>query len=636
VRTNLSRRLIVWVGLPALLLFGGVGWLAARRSFSRLVEQTEQYTRTLARYHAAEIELRLSRASKIPENLGLILESTHFESEKHLEDFLRQVVVRNPEIFGSCVAFEPQTFTAGKHFYAPYFFRAGGKVEFVQLGNPDYHYFRWEWYERPKREGHSIWTEPYFDDGGGNTMMTTYSVPFYRGEKLWGVATIDIAMSQLMMDTKELQVGQTGYTIIVSRLGKFLAYPDPSKIMKDNIQEVSPELGARMLSGKQGFVRTVEPLGRRPAWVSYTTVQSGEFALATVYPEKEVLAQAFHLQWELLTLGVAGLIAVFAALVLVARSISKPIAELAHAAKEIAAGNLNHELRVNARTSEVRELANAFRKMTRDLRMRMEELRYTTTVKERIEGELSAARSIQFSLVAKRFPAFPDRHEIDIHAIIKPARAVGGDFYDFFFIDRHCLCMLAADVAGKGVSAALFMAVSKTLVRANAALASCPADMLAKVNNELCEEGATSGMFVSLALALLDLRSGQVQVCIAGHPSPLRLSRAGGVESLMGDTGVALGAWRNTSYVTANYQLERGDTLVFFTDGVTEALDAQQRFYTADRLRDLLSGLADGPVERITRTVVQDVREFCGTHEQADDLTLLAVRWNGDGAFSPS
>jgi sigma-B regulation protein RsbU (phosphoserine phosphatase) len=443
-------------------------------------------------------------------------------------------------------------------------------------------------------------------------------------------------MAQLMAEARTLKVGRTGYSMIVSRSGKFVAYPDETKIMKTGIQDVNADLGARMLAGGEGFVRTSGPVSGKAAWVAYLPVQAGEFFLAIVYPEAEVLEQAMRLQGELLALGCAGLIAVLAALVFVARSISKPITELAAMAQDVAAGNLDQEVRVEARTSEVRDLATSFRKMTRDLKMRMEELRYTTMVKERFEGELSAARTIQFSLVAKRFPAFPDRHEIDIHAIIKPARAVGGDFYDFFFIDQHCLCMLAADVAGKGVPAALFMSVSKTLVRANAALANSPEEMLAKVNNELCDEGATSGMFVSLAFALLDVRTGALQLCNAGHPAPFRISGNGSVEPLKSDSGVALGAWRDSPYLTATHQLQRGDTLVFFTDGVTEALDPDERFYTVDRLHTLLSGLANDSVERITRTVVQDIRTFCGTHEQADDLTLLAVRWNGDGPFSPS
>lgn len=632
MRANLSRRLLLWAGVPATILFGGVIVIASMRSHQRLIVETEQVARGLADYHAAQIESQLARASKIPQDLVLTLERGLLTSPPELEGYLREVIVRNPEIYGSCLAFEPGAFPGKEQAYGPYWYRNNGEPTYDELGKPEYNFLdpKWEWYERPKREGRAIWTEPYFDDGGGNTIMTTYSVPFFgEDRKFRGIATIDIAMSQLMEKAQGLRVGETGYTFIVSKKGYYVAFPDQAKIMKANIAASNPELGAMMMAGERGFVRKVEPLNGRIAWVAFSPIQAGEFSLAIVYPEAEFLAAAKWLQYELVAAGTVGLLALFGALFIVARSISEPITSLATAAQRVAAGELEQELRIHTRTEEVQNLATAFRKMTRDLKMRMDELRYTTTVKERIEGELSAARSIQISLVAKTFPAFPERHEIDLHAIIKPARAVGGDFYDFHFVDPERLCLVAADVAGKGVPAALYMSVSKTLLRANTELAGSPPELLAKVNNDLCDQSSDSGMFVSLALGLLNVRNGEFQLGNAGHPAPLRLSSNGDVESLQSPSGVALGAWRDLPYSTTTHQLEPGDTLLFFTDGVTEAVDDQGQFYSIGRLRDRFAGLKAEPVERITRALVRDVRSFAGTQEQADDLTLLAIRWNG-------
>jgi len=357
-------------------------------------------------------------------------------------------------------------------------------------------------------------------------------------------------------------------------------------------------------------------------------VQGGEFSLGIVYPHSEVIAEAVRAQQELLVLGGAGLAALFAAIIVVARSISRPIAQLAQAAREVSGGNLEQRLDIHARTEEVRHLTNAFRKMTRDLRMQMQELQYTTSMQQRLEGELAAARSIQMSMMTRRFPAFPDRTEIDLHAIVKPARAVGGDFYDFYFVDADCICLLIGDVAGKGVPAALFMAVSKTLLKANIARASSPAEMLTKVNEELCME-SSSGMFVSLVLALLNVKTGDLRICNAGHPAPLRVTMDGKVKPLEGATGIALGAWKGVSYQVTHHKVEPGDTLVFYTDGITEALSPEEQFYSAARLQRVLVPQAGKTAKEVTRAVVQDVRAFGGEHEQADDLTLLAVRWLG-------
>ncbi|MHA3772223.1 SpoIIE family protein phosphatase [Verrucomicrobiota bacterium sgz303538] len=634
MRIKLSTRLIIWVGLPATLLFGGVVWTASQRSFERVLEQTEQYTRGLAQLHADRLDGKLSRAAKIPESLAIALESELFDSEEKLQNYLRDTIQQSPEIYGSCLAFEPESFTPGKHYYAPYYYRKDGRAEFVQLGNPQYDYFRWQWYARPKKENRALWSDPYFDEGGGNVLMTTYSVPFHRGGAFWGIATLDISLPQLVAEAEQLSVGQRGYAFIVSRNGQFLAYPEKSKIMQATIQDANPELARKMLALESGIMRTREPAGGRDAWVAYAPVQAGEFSLAIVYPQSEVLAEAMELQKELLLLGGAGLLALFGAIIIVARSIARPITRLAQAAQEVSNGELDQRLDIRTRTEEVRHLTNAFRKMTRDLRMQMQELRYTTSMQQRLEGELAAARSIQMSMMTRSFPAFPDRREIDLHAVVKPARAVGGDFYDFYFLDPDHLCLLIGDVAGKGVPAALFMAVSKTLLKANADRATSPAELFRKVNEELCVD-SSNGMFVSLVLAVLNVRTGEVEICNAGHPAPLRVAIGTNISSLDGKSGVALGAWPGIAYQVSHHKLTPGDTLVFFTDGITEAVSPEEQFYSAGRLQRVLAPLAGMSAEHVTRAVVQDVRAFGAEHEQSDDLTLLAIRWLGP-EFAPS
>jgi sigma-B regulation protein RsbU (phosphoserine phosphatase) len=283
---------------------------------------------------------------------------------------------------------------------------------------------------------------------------------------------------------------------------------------------------------------------------------------------------------------------------------------------------------VSAPTDEVRNLMNAFNKMTRDLQMRMQELRYTTTVKERFEGELNAARSIQMSLVPKHFPAFPGRPEFEVHALLRPAREIGGDLYDFYFLDEEWLCFLIGDVSGKGVPAALFMAVTKTLLKASSSR-SVPMDkMIAHVNDELCEQ-TDSGMFVSLLYAHLNTRTGALEFCNAGHPIPYLLDGDQKTRPLTGTKDVAIGAMSALDYHMTRVQLTPGDTLFFYTDGVTEAMDRGDRFYSNARLECVLNDVGALEVEKITRGVVRDVRTFCGEREQSDDISVMALRWHG-------
>jgi sigma-B regulation protein RsbU (phosphoserine phosphatase) len=631
MRGQLSTRLIILVGIPATLLFALVVWSASLRGFNRVVHQAEASSRTTARYYAARIEGVLHHVTNIPQMMRLNLESRDFSGEAQLEAYLREVVATNPEIYGSCIAFEPNSFIAEKLYYAPYFYRKDGAPEFVQLGNPEYDYFKWDWYRQPKEVGQALWSEPYFDDGGGNAIMTTYSVPFSREGKFWGIATIDIAMNQLITLTESIVAGKSGYAFIVSRQGRLLAYPEKERVMRDTIGQLSPELSQHMLAGEDGFLRTVDPLRGEEAWITFVPINEGGLSLAIVHPQAELMAEAFDLQKELIALGVIGLLALFVALTFIARSISRPISALAQAAQDVAAGQFDLRLDASGATDEVRSLTFAFNKMTRDLQMRMQELRYTTTVRERLEGELAGARSIQMSLLPKVFPAFPDRREFDIHAIVRPAREVGGDFYDFYFLDDDHLCLLLGDVSGKGIPAALYMAVTKTLLKATSCSTLTAGEIVAKVNNELCEDSDT-GMFVTLLYAILHTGTGEVQFSNAGHHPPFLLRASGGVAPLEGESGVALGLLPGLEYPVVKTQLAPGDTLFLYTDGVTEALNAEREFYAPARLQMLLREVQEQPVDRITRAVTREVRTFSGEREQTDDISVLALRWMGKEA----
>jgi len=625
---TLSTRLILWVGLPAILLFAAVVASASLRSFRRLSEETQARAQIAARHHAAELETILRHVEKIPEMIALNMEQGALDTQDKVETFLRLSVEKNPEIYGSAIAFKPFGFLPDVRDYGPYWYRGSSGMEFVQLANSDYNYPRWDWYRRPRDEGRAIWTEPFYDDGGGNVVMITRAVPFRRQDQFWGIATIDMPVSKLSNTVQRITMGHRGYGFLVSRQGRFITHPNPAMIMERSVLDVNPELGARMANGEDGWMLTREPHTGKEAWIAFSPILDGALSLAVVFPREEMLADANRLLTELIVIGVVGLALLFGGIVLVARSVARPIRQISAAAQEVAGGNLDLHIDTRGATSEVRNLTDAFGKMTRDLQMRMQELRYTTTIKERLEGELSAARGIQMSLLPKVFPAFPDRPEFDIHAIVRPAREVGGDFYDFFLVDERRLCVLISDVAGKGVPAALFMAVSKALIKANILSGVSLSVALAHVNDELCEE-ADAGMFVTLLIALLDTVTGEIEYANAGHLSPFLLGADGAVKPLDGGHAPALALSKGLAFATARHQLAPADSLFFFTDGVTEALNATRDFYTPQRLQFVLRDVGALPVHRITRSVIQDVRAFASDQQQADDISVLAVRWIG-------
>jgi adenylate cyclase len=251
--------------------------------------------------------------------------------------------------------------------------------------------------------------------------------------------------------------------------------------------------------------------------------------------------------------------------------------------------------------------------------------------KQRIEGELSAAQAIQMGLLPRRFPAFPDRPEIDVYARIEPARMVGGDLYDYLLIGGSRLFFLIADVSGKGIPAALLMAVTKEVVR-DAVLTFEPAlsRILTEANHKLAAASAElqneGGVFVTAFAGILDLRSGEVDYASAGHDSPFILGGSAGLRQLRTAGGPPLGAVDEFRYPVDHDRVELGEVLLLFTDGVTEAENVEHTFYSSERLAKILANAQVFDAKRVVTAVIDDVNRFIGGAEQADDITLLAVR----------
>ena len=279
--------------------------------------------------------------------------------------------------------------------------------------------------------------------------------------------------------------------------------------------------------------------------------------------------------------------------------------------------------------SVIRSQQNALQEANASLEQRVQErtteLRRTTAEKERIASELRIASEIQKSILPRTFPPFPHRADFEIYATTIPALEMGGDFYDFFLIDDKRLGVVIADVSGKGVPAAIFMAVSRSLLKATALASDSPSECLEHVNRLLCPDN-DSAMFVTVFYGILHTETGELEFSNGGHNVPYVI---GGDRLIPVGTsaGMALGVMDDARYHTSRMSLNAGETLVLYTDGVTEAMDAQSQFFSTPRLEQTLQRLADQrPVDLLTE-LVEDVQAFSSGAVQADDITLLALRY---------
>jgi sigma-B regulation protein RsbU (phosphoserine phosphatase) len=247
-----------------------------------------------------------------------------------------------------------------------------------------------------------------------------------------------------------------------------------------------------------------------------------------------------------------------------------------------------------------------------------------------VQRDLATATRIQQSLLPKVFPPFPDRPELDLYAEMLTAKEVGGDFYDYYFIDEDRLAFTVGDVSGKGIPAAIYMAVSRTLLKAIATQIVNPGEVLRKLNTLLIPE-SESATFVTVFFGVLNVRSGELQFSNGAHNSPFLVRKAGGVEQLPLTDGSILGQIPHIDFETKRVKMERGDTLFLYTDGVSEAMDPDNHQYGEARLKTRLESANGSAIRELVQGNVADVKKYAREAPQSDDITLMALRYFGKG-----
>lgn len=608
-----------------------------RFSRNTIERDTRERAENLARNAVYRIETILNAVENVPEGMASVLGNCSLTREEMLR-MLRASVLDNPEVYGAILAFEPYALDRKTRYFAPYFYRHKGDI--LTTDPHSRAHIDWEWYQAPKRLGKPGWSEPYFDTGFGKIIMSTYSVPLYRirqDEKgFLGVVTADISLDQLSDIVSSIRILRTGFGVLISKKGTFVTHPDKSLIMKGTIFDLArerrdprlSEIGKRMLAGESGFAPFPIVAAGKPSWFYFAPIPSSGWSLAVVFPEEELAEDIIALHRMVIFLGCAGLFLLFLAVILIARSITGPLRAMAAATEAIASGDLDVELPPATSLDEVGKLTESFRSMKVSLKDHIRQVAEAAAERERINGELNIARDIQMNILPAGFPLLPPRDRYDLRALIEPAKEVGGDFYDFFPVDENRLCFVIADASGKGVPAALFMAVSMTLLKATARRGIPPEEILARVNDELSRDNRVN-MFVTVFCGILDTATGEVIFANAGHNYPLLMGTSGEAHFLKTVNGPALGVMENAPYRRETLQLEPGDSFFLYTDGVTEAMNTAEELFGDDRLQRELETLAGADLDCVTTGIMERVKEFAAGAPQSDDITIMAVHYRG-------
>ncbi|MCK4677119.1 MAG: SpoIIE family protein phosphatase [Bacteroidales bacterium] len=635
---GITFKLSAYIISATVLIFLSILFYYYQYSKKMLLREAYHSAQQLTNATVNEIETILFSTQKTPSSLIYIIENSKVQ-EDELLNMLSLIVENNPEVYGSCIAFEPYCFFKDTKQYAPYFYKSKEGIAYKNLGEDSYDYFKWDWYKLPKTQNRAIWTEPYFDEGGGNILMTTYAVPFHdhsnNQDIFRGVITADISLDWLERLMGSIKIYETGYAFLISQTGMIITHPNSELRMNESIFSLAEKynrpdvkkIGEDMIKGNSQFLPYAALTDSTPNRIYYAPLPESNWSMAVIFPEAELFADLNELHRTSIIIGILGITGLFIIIILISRNITKPLRKLAATAEEIGSGNFDVTIKCGNAAREITMLGNTFIHMQHELKNYIKNLEITTAAKEKIESELKIAHDIQQGMIHIIFPPFPERKDVDVYAILEPARQVGGDLYDFFFLDDETLCFAIGDVSDKGVPASLLMAITLTLLRSKANKTMEVNEIVNSINNSISKENENM-MFVTFFLGLLNLKTGELNYCNAGHNYPYLISQKQKIEELEQTHGPPLGIKENHQYKYETIKLKKSDSLVLFTDGVTEAISKDSEFYGDERLKNLIeSHCLNSDPKTITNLIFDDVGKFTLEAERSDDITLLVLSY---------
>ena len=480
--------------------------------------------------------------------------------------------------------------------------------------------------------------EPYFDPVLSEMTFTISRAIAGDTGDIWGVYAMDITTQQL--NDYLIAANDTGdgsYYFVMGADGNLFSHPNPALAPQPDGTIVnmatydngsSEALYRYIVSENHGEAMVFRNAGGTASYY-YTASQaeiSGWYIVGAV-PVQSVMTPVYTTLAILISLFIATAAAVI--LVLrrgIGKRVVQPVIEIQGATARIADGDFDYTID-SQMPGELGALSYAINAMAGELKRYIANLTAVTAEKERIGAELNVATQIQADMLPSIFPAFPGRPEFDIYASMQPAKEVGGDFYDFFLIDDNTLAIVMADVSGKGVPAALFMVITKTLIQNTALSGKSPEVVFGIVNKMLCDHN-DAGMFVTAILGYLDIPSGRFTFVNAGHNPPL-LRKNGVFDWLKSKVGFVLAGDEDTFYRQQEITIKPGDELFLYTDGVTEAVNGAEELFGDPRLLEAANANPDKPLKEFTEAIKHEIDKFADGAEQADDITMLALRING-------
>ena len=503
----------------------------------------------------------------------------------------RRIVDCNPFVSGTAIALMENYFPEKGRLFCPYAYRNGDRIETIQLGNDSYDYPKKEWFLKSLEAQEGYWSEPYYDTGGGEMLMTTFSLPVTDTKgRVAAVLTADVSLDWLTDLVGSLPEYPEAFSALVSRTGQLMVCPAPALVMKKTVQEVAATLSDSTAVRDIALAMLAGERGSRQVWykeekefVFYAPIERANWSMCIVVPQKEIYGDVQRVGLLVILLQVLGLLVM----------------------SYILYTAVKNQMR----------------------------FRDVSEKKSRMDGELRVARDIQMSMIPTSFLSAPEWTDVDMSGLVVPAKEVGGDLYDFYERDGR-LFFCIGDVSGKGVPAALVMSATRGLFRSASAHEKSP-QRIVSVMNEAMMDTNENNMFVTCFLGVLDLATGHLRYCNAGHNAPVRL-HAGAAAFLDVVPNLPLGVEPGMQFEEQETDLAIGEGLFLYTDGLTEAENADHALFGEDRLLENALRLGGEKADVMVKSMAAAVQAHSRGCDPSDDLTMLVVRFTNPSPASGS
>lgn len=631
IRRKLSVRVSLWVVMFAAVIFiAALGFLFYQSREAVRQEAISRATQILDKT-SLRVEGILNRV-EVATGMTEWLVQRHPDKADSMFVYSRGMLLNNPDFYNCSIAFEPYYFKDKGLYFSAYSKHNGDSIRTIQGGSENYQYFFADWYLMPTLLGHACWTEPYMDyDAPTNTseMVTSYCQAIKASDGgIIGVINTSLSLNWLSQTISAVKPYPNSYSIMIGRGGTYFVHPDSTKITRQTIFTQTLEtpdtamvsLGRAMQRGEEGM-REMHINGEH-CYVFYKPLGKTGCSMAIVCPESDIFGGFDRLRRTVMAIVCVGLLLMLYFFIRIITRELSPLRRLAREAETIASGQFDTQLPDFERTDEIGQLSHSFGNMQQSLVRYIEELKDTTAQKASIESELNVANSIQMSMLPN---VFPDREGLDMYASMTPAKEVGGDLYGYLLRDDN-LYFCLGDVSGKGVPASLFMAQVTRLFRTLANQQLSPADICTHMNEALSGDENPTSMFVTLFVGMINLASGHLSFCNAGHNPPVIGGGNHHGDFLEMKPNFPIGVLPGLEFEGEEIESIKGRALFIYTDGLNEAENREHEQFGDERLLDILRNTHFDTARQVIETLAVEVERHRDGADPNDDLTMMCLR----------